>query len=191
MQIRISTTSPDNLNHDLLVLGIFSDERPPRGYTGRVDWRLNGQISREMAAGRVVGTCREKTLLAFPTRLTVGHILLIGLGPLPEIHYRRLREAGMEISRVVWGLRVQNAALRLPALTRSGLNPAVMTEAVLDGYLEYLSGERLRKATGLLDLLTPETLATEALLGLRQAQQTLKDPHPFEILAPLSLSGTG
>jgi len=28
-------------------LGVFADEKPPRGIGGFIDWRLNGMISRE------------------------------------------------------------------------------------------------------------------------------------------------
>lgn len=52
MKIKITTASPDALNHDTLILGFFSDERPPRGYCGLVDWRLNGIISTEIARER-------------------------------------------------------------------------------------------------------------------------------------------
>ena len=52
MKIKISTASPDALDRETLILGFFSDERPPRGYCGLVDWRLNGMISAEIAAGQ-------------------------------------------------------------------------------------------------------------------------------------------
>ena len=48
MKIKISHTSPEALSHDTLILGFFSDERPPKGYCGLVDWRLNGMISTEI-----------------------------------------------------------------------------------------------------------------------------------------------
>ena len=82
MKIKISTASPDALNRDTLILGFFSDERPPRGYCGLVDWRLNGMISTEIARGRVSGDFMEKLLYAFPKRIRISRILLFGLGAL-------------------------------------------------------------------------------------------------------------
>ena len=67
MKITISTASPDALARETLILGFFSDERPPKGYCGLVDWRLNGMISAEIAAGRISGGFLEKVaLLRFP-----------------------------------------------------------------------------------------------------------------------------
>jgi len=48
MQVALSTESPDLPAHKCLALGIFSDEKPPRGVCGFIDWRLNGFISREI-----------------------------------------------------------------------------------------------------------------------------------------------
>ena len=68
MKITISTASPDTLVRETLILGFFSDERPPKGYCGLVDWRLNGMISAEMARGRISGVFLEKIACAFPKR---------------------------------------------------------------------------------------------------------------------------
>ena len=53
MQIKLTTESLDRLPHECLVLGFFSDERPPRGNGGFVDWRLNGLVSRLIADGKI------------------------------------------------------------------------------------------------------------------------------------------
>ncbi len=138
MKIKISTASPDVLNRDTLILGFFSDERPPRGYCGLVDWRLNGMISTEIARGRVSGNFLEKLLYAFPKRIRISRILLFGLGALSELTYDRLYNAGYEMARTVSGIRAVDLALPIPAAGR-GLKLSGITEALITGLFDGFS----------------------------------------------------
>lgn len=138
MKIKISTASPDALNRDTLILGFFSDERPPRGYCGLVDWRLNGMISTEIARGRVSGDFLEKLLYAFPKRIRISRILLFGLGALSELTYDRLYNAGYEMARTVSGIRADDLALPIPAADR-GLKLSGMAEALITGLFDGFS----------------------------------------------------
>jgi hypothetical protein len=139
MKIKISTASPDALNHDTLILGFFSDERPPKGYCGRVDWRLNGMISTEIARGRISGDYLDKLLLAYPKRIRIARILLIGLGALAELTYDKLYNAGYEMARTVSGIQVDDMVLPIPAEGRGPLRLAGMAEALITGLFDGLS----------------------------------------------------
>ena len=136
MKIKISTASPDALNHDTLILGFFSDERPPRGYCGLVDWRLNGMISTEIARGRISGDFLEKLLYAFPKRIRISRLLLFGLGSLSELTYDRLYNAGYEMARTVSGIRATDLVLPVPAAGRGALKLSGMVEAMLTGLFD-------------------------------------------------------
>ncbi|MCX5823542.1 MAG: hypothetical protein NTY86_08565 [Deltaproteobacteria bacterium] len=125
MKIKISHTSPEALSHDTLILGFFSDERPPKGYCGLVDWRLNGMISTEIAQGRIYGDFPEKLLYAFPERIRIFRLLLFGLGSLSALTYDRLYNAGYEMARTVSGIRATD--LVLPACKPEEL-PAIRLE---------------------------------------------------------------
>ena len=111
MKITISTASPDVLARETLILGFFSDERPPKGYCGLVDWRLNGMISNEIAAGRISGNFLEKVACSFPGRIHVSRLLLFGMGALTELTYDRLYNAGFEICRMASGIGATDLAL--------------------------------------------------------------------------------
>jgi len=139
MKIKISTASPDALNRDTLILGFFSDERPPRGYCGLVDWRLNGMISTEIAQGRVSGDFLEKLLYAFPKRIRISRILLFGLGALSELTYDRLYNAGYEMARTVSGIQANDLALPIPAAGRGSLKLSGMAEALITGLFDGFS----------------------------------------------------
>jgi hypothetical protein len=134
MKITIARSdSPDALNHETLILGIFSDERPPKGYGGRVDWRLNGMISGELAAGRVSGGFREKSAFAFPTRIRVSRLILFGLGALGELTYERLYGAGYDMALTAAGLGATDVALPIPAAGRGRLPLSGTSEALFTG----------------------------------------------------------
>jgi hypothetical protein len=136
MKIRISTASPDALARETLILGCFSDERPPRGYCGLVDWRLNGMISTEIAAGRISGDFLEKTAYAFPTRIHVSRLLLFGLGAVSDLTYDRLYNAGFEMAKTVNGIGATDLAIPMPAAGRGPLQLAGMTEALITGIFD-------------------------------------------------------
>jgi Cytosol aminopeptidase family, N-terminal domain len=136
MKITISQASPDALNHDTLILGFFSDERPPKGYCGLVDWRLNGMISTEISQGRISGDFLEKLLYAFPKRIRISRLLLFGLGSLSELTYDRLYNAGYEMARTVSGIRGDDLVLPVPAAGRGPLNLSGMTEALITGIFD-------------------------------------------------------
>ena len=121
------------MERDTLLLGFFSDERPPRGYCGLVDWRLNGLISAEIAGGRISGSFPEKLAIAFPKRLRCSRLLLFGLGPLAALTYDKLYNAGYEMAETANGIGTTDLALPMPAAGRGPLRLDGMTEAMLTG----------------------------------------------------------
>jgi len=86
-----------------------------------VDWRLNGMISAEIAAGRMTGSFLEKTAYAFPARIHVSRLLLIGLGAVSDLTYDRLYNAGFEMAKTVNGIGAIDLALPMPAAGRGPL----------------------------------------------------------------------
>jgi hypothetical protein len=125
MKIRISTASPDALSRDTLILGFFSDERPPRGYCGLVDW--------------VSGDFLEKLLYAFPKRIRISRLLLLGLGAISELTYDRLYNSGYETARTVSGIQANDLALPIPAAGRGALKLSGMAEALITGLFDGFS----------------------------------------------------
>jgi hypothetical protein len=124
------------LNNDTLILGFFSDERPPKGYCGLVDWRLNGMISTEIAQGRISGDFPEKLLYAFPERIRIPRLLLFGLGVLSALTYDRLYNAGYEMAQTVSGIRASDLVLPVPAAGRGALKLSGMVEAMYTGLFD-------------------------------------------------------
>ena len=136
MKIKISTASPEALARETLILGFFSDERPPKGYCGLVDWRLNGMISTAIAGERISGTFLEKIAYAFPTRIHASRLLLFGLGAVSDLTYDRLYNAGFEMAKTVNGIGATDLAIPMPAAGRGPLQLAGMTEALITGIFD-------------------------------------------------------
>ena len=171
MKIKISTASPDALNRDTLILGFFSDEKPPRGYCGLVDWRLNGMISTEIARGRVSGDFMEKLLYAFPKRIRISRLLLLGLGEISELTYDRLYNSGYEMARTVSGIQANDLALPIPAAGRGPLQLSGMAEALITGLFDGFSCKPEELPSLRLEIPTKAEHADEIRAGLNLFRQ--------------------
>ena len=168
MKIWISTASPDALARETLILGFFSDERPPRGYCGLVDWRLNGMISTEIAGGRISGSFLEKIAYAFPRRIRISRLLLLGMGVLAELTYDRLYDAGFEMAKTITGIGATDLALPMPAAGRGSLQLAGMTEALITGLFDGGAHEQERLPTLSLEIPAKTDHTSEIRIGLER-----------------------
>lgn len=112
LRIEIDPGPIERARADLAVVGVYADERPLRGATGRADWRLCGRLSRLVAAGRLEGTRGEAVLV--PTRggLRAPLLVALGLGP-REAFSAHYWEAVTE-DAIARGLRLGAVAIALP-----------------------------------------------------------------------------
>ena len=171
MNIRITTASPDELHHDTLILGVFSDERPPRGYGGWVDWRLNGIISTEIARGMISGRFPDKLLYAYPQRIRVSRLLLFGMGPLAELTYDHLYNTGYEMARTLSGIQTNDMALPMPAAGRGSLKLPEMTDAMVTGLFDGFALKAKELAALYLEIPVKAAQMEETLKGLTLFRQ--------------------
>lgn len=65
---------------DSLCLWVRADERPVRGLTSFVDWRLCGYLSRLLQEAYFRGEAGEALLLAFEEGLPCRRVFVLGLG---------------------------------------------------------------------------------------------------------------
>ena len=107
----------DLLDAEAIAVSVHSDERPLRGATGLLDWRLSGRFSRLLVRGRLTGREGERLLVPTGGRLAFDKIVLVGAGPsaaLDRTHAQRTIRVMLEI---LDGLRIRRAALALPGRT--------------------------------------------------------------------------
>ena len=69
---------------DSLCLWIRSDERPVRGLTSFVDWRLCGYLSRLLQGAHFLGEAEEALLLGPEGGLPCRRVFVLGLGERKE-----------------------------------------------------------------------------------------------------------
>ncbi|HEX2674873.1 MAG TPA: M17 family peptidase N-terminal domain-containing protein, partial [Polyangiaceae bacterium] len=89
MDLRFSTPELrklDLLGTEIIVSTIASDERPPHGVTGLLDFRLAGRISRLIQAGFATGKVGEVLLIPGKPKLPFDKILLFGIGKRSEFN---------------------------------------------------------------------------------------------------------
>lgn len=183
MQVILSTESPDLPGHKCLALGIFSDEKPPRGICGFIDWRLNGFISREMKDGRILGEFQEKVIIPFPGRISTEIILLCGLGPLAEFTYERIYTSAYEIAGAVDGMLLNNFAFDLPGENRSALTTAGIVETMITGFFDYFSKDIEKLADMTPCIVTSPANIKEISVGIQHFKENVKDMDSVDVSA--------
>lgn len=177
MKILVDTRDPGSVLHEFPVLWCFSDERPLKGLTGLLDWRLDTAISRLLMDGTLSGLWGEKVLMCgFDAALPEG-FLLVGLGPMGEFDEKKIRKAGRLIARTVVNLKKHAACMALPGSGIPGFDTSTVAEHFLHGLiLEARDTE-----------FTPTFLCgvynvDEALLGFQKTKVSLKAHLPADII---------
>jgi hypothetical protein len=189
MDVILSSEAIDLQECDVLVTGFFQDERPLRGSSGWMDWRLNGVLSRFLIEKRLTGDWQEATLIPSQGRVMSRMILLLGLGKIREYSYLRLRELSPYLLETLKKLNTSNVCLSLPYEESYNVDCGKLAEVLiesiadcldLDQYSfnqEWIKSLRLFFAEG-------EERFPEILLGVQTAQSILEDRLKIRIFAP-------
>ena len=181
MQVILSTESPDVPAHKCLALGIFPDEKPPRGICGFIDWRLNGFISREIKQGRISGEFMEKVAIPYPRRIGSEILLLFGLGPLAEFNYDRIYTLAFHIVAAVDGMLINYFAFDLPGENRGSLETAGIVDAMVTGYFDYLSGDITKLTDMTCCIVTSCDQVKEVSQGIQRFKSHVKDMGSVDV----------
>lgn len=106
----------DRLDTTCLVLPFFADERPIKGLSGFADWRMNGKISRDLQANRVLGDLQEVVLIPSAHRLKAQNLLLLGLGLQNEFSKVIFFQALLRLSQLILKSKPQDFVYVLHSL---------------------------------------------------------------------------
>tara|TARA_R110002073_G_scaffold24260_8_gene82032 strand:- start:445 stop:963 length:519 start_codon:yes stop_codon:yes gene_type:complete len=109
----LETPGPSESGPGDLVLSFFSGERPLHGAAGLADWRLYGQLSRLITAGRCAGGSGESLMMPAGPRLPFERIFLFGLGDGSRLHDDQYSKH----------VRTMRAALRLAGSKKYSVQP--------------------------------------------------------------------
>ncbi|HET6461306.1 MAG TPA: M17 family peptidase N-terminal domain-containing protein [Syntrophales bacterium] len=181
MRIKITTESLDTLSREGLALGFFTDERPPRGHCGFVDWRLNGIISRELARGHISAAFMEKVIISSSPRIPASKILLLGMGLLAELTDDKLYQAGYHLSETMDGILCHDFAFSLPGAGRCHLPVSAITESIIRGCFDFLSKDIEKWATSSTTILAGESYLEDVVSGLNNFSIKARDISIIDI----------
>ena len=175
MQLTFSTENPDLPKHKCLALGIFADEKPPRGICGLIDWRLNGMISREIKQGKINGEFKEKIVIPFPQRIGAEMLLLFGLGNSHDINYDKIYNAAYLIAESVDGMSLRSFAFDVCGEDRSSLITANIAEAMVTGIFDFLSADIEKIANMTACIVTSPARLQDVSTGIQQFKTNVND----------------
>jgi hypothetical protein len=179
MDIILSKERVDIQECDVLVTGFFQDERPLKGSSGWIDWRLNGMLSQFLIENRLTGDWKETILIPSQGRITPRLILLLGLGKTREYSYLRLRELCPYLIEKLKKLNAFTICLSLPYEEGLNVDCGKLAEVLIEGiadcldpgqdlFEKWIKGLRLFFAEG-------EEWFREILLGVQTAKSILED----------------
>ena len=189
MEVILSIRPADVQECEILVLGFFEDERPLRGSSGWVDWRLNGVLSRYVIERRLLGTWKETTLIPSQGRIFSPLILLVGMGKVKEYSYLRLRELFSFLLGTLKNLNVSKICFSLPEDEERQVEAGKLAEILMEGIADSLSvvatAEEKEWIKGLqLYFAEGEERFSAILIGVQTAQSLLRGRLDIRILVP-------
>lgn len=189
MDVMLSKERMDTQDCQVLVIGFFTDERPLKGSSGWIDWRLNGMLSRFLIEKKLTGMWKETTLIPSQGRILPRMILLFGLGKVKEYSYLRLREISPYFLETLKKLDALSVCLSLPYQGSTHVDCGKLAEVLIEGITdclglhgypfdeEWIKNLRLYFAEG-------EEHFYEILLGVQTAQSILEERIKIRIFAP-------
>ncbi len=175
MKIVLTVTPIEKIFSQCAVCFLPQDMRPLRGVVGRVDWAMNGLISRLIVEEKVSGGFLESVLIRPGRYLASEKLLIFGIGPYGECHQKKVAQVGERLIHVLEGLHVNDISLSLPPL-EEGQTPVEFAEFLTKGFLAdgedkaiqaYLEGVNFAVSCGLEEI-------DEALLGIQKAKVDYK-----------------
>lgn len=169
MEIYVDKRDMYEIPYRLLVLWHFSDERPLKGITGLLDWRLDAKISQLIISGNITGAWGEKVLLGKVEEMNGKDIIFIGLGPMSEFEDSRIQNAGKIMANTVLKLNQKSVCMSLPGNGIHDLDTIVIAENVLHG-IACEAGNTDFAATV---ICSPDDV-DEALLGFQKTKISLR-----------------
>jgi hypothetical protein len=122
----------DEVSAEVVVCGIYRDERPMTGLAGLLDWRLAGRLSRLAKQGFLLGEVGE--LLAVPVRprLPFDKILVAGLGPRGAFGDATFRKVLDRTLNALSGLHIKKAVVELPGRGDEAITAERAADILLD-----------------------------------------------------------
>ena len=167
MELRFTTPSLrrlDLLGSEVLVASLASDERPPHGTAGLVDWRLSGRISRLLLRGFATGRASEVLLVPGKPKLPFDKVLLFGIGETSAFDEQAYTVVLDRILSTLEGLRARSAVVELPGRHFGAVAP----ERAAGLLLERTAGRREHDVWTLIEPSDAQRIITQQVIQERR-----------------------
>ena len=122
----------DEAGSEVVVCGIWKDERPFSGLACLLDWRLAGRLSRLAKKGFLVGDVGEVLVIPARPRLPFDKLLACGLGARAGFNDAIFRSVLTRMLDALTGLSVKQADIELPGRGVHGVDAEHAAEILLD-----------------------------------------------------------
>ncbi len=111
-----STDPLEEVHGEVLVLFHFQDIPVPRNTLGKVDWYLSGAVSRVSVDGKFTGALGTAAIFHPAGKFQVDKILVLGLGPRPQVDIAVLKAAARHLRSMADDLHARDIRIVLPEL---------------------------------------------------------------------------
>jgi len=174
MQLNLSIEAPERLSHPCLVLGVFSNEKPPRGPCGLIDWRLNGMISREIRNGRILCRFQEKILIPRPGRIGSELIFLFGMGEAAEVTYDKVYTTAYDVAAAIDKMKLREFSMDIPGAGRSDLSAVGIVEAAITGWFDFFSTDVQKLAAAKICMVAQKMFLQDIARGIERFEKNVR-----------------
>jgi hypothetical protein len=121
----------DTVGAEVLACSLFSDQLPPRGVVGLVDWRMAARLSRYLEGGAITGRLGEVVLIPGKPRIPFEKLLLFGAGPAQAFDEPTYLEVIVRMLKALDGLKVRMAVVERPGRELRTIDAARAVELLL------------------------------------------------------------
>ncbi len=148
----------------MILAGVASDETPPHGLAGLLDWRLAGRISKLIERGFITGKVAEVVLVPGKPKLPFDKVLLFGVGNRADFSEPVYRVVVEKMLGTLEGLRARSAVVDLPGRHFDGIRP----DRAADILLEYAGSKPMPDTWTLAETLESQRLVTQHMIQERR-----------------------
>ncbi len=139
--VNISLEDIRKVASDAIVVAIFEDVRPLKGFAGQLDWLLCGSLSNVLLTKRMTGSLGDVALFTSREKVPSPKIFMMGLGPRSEFSRSTLRAAAKTAASSLVGARAAQAAMEL--LLPPDTDPETCISVLQEGLEEGAGGRSL------------------------------------------------
>jgi len=185
LKVKLVNPPVDHYPADILLVYFFSRERPLKGETGRIDWWLEGHLSKNLMSGWIRGDFSEKLLSNSARRIASPRILLNGLGPQEHFTAERYQALVQLIAQTVAGMGLNKLVTPLPGFHLPSWTPDITPSLAAELLVEAVAlafpalPDSFREPE--MFITAPPEKQDEIFLGAQQVKVNLKGRVDLEV----------